>query len=165
MSKHLLLLLLSLVQLHENNQGYVQIFSLEAYKYGDKMNWVHQYKISWAHQSKIKTYLCQSVYCCCFCHCFSCTRISMTKYSYFYRRRINMMVSWIQCGNTQRRTFRNISQWAWNLLGLRELACPPITAFPGKLKGVLHSQKDGTNISPSQLYTMSELCAFHHEHP
>ena len=68
-------------------------------------------------------------------------------------------------GNIQRRIFRNISQWAWNLLGLRELACHPITAFPGKLKGVLHSQEDGTNIFPSQLYTMSELCAFHHEHP
>ena len=40
-----------------------------------------------------------------------------------------------------------------------------ITAFPGKLKGVLHSQEDGTNIFPSQMHSMSELCAFHREHP
>ena len=39
-----------------------------------------------------------------------------------------------------------------------------MTAFPGKLKGVLHSQDDGTNIFPSQPHNMSELCAFHHEH-
>ena len=39
------------------------------------------------------------------------------------------------------------------------------TAFPGKLKeGVHHSQEDGTNILPSQLHNMSELCAFHHKH-
>ena len=49
--------------------------------------------------------------------------------------------------------------------GLRELAFHRITAFPGKLKGVPHSQEDGTNIFPSQLHNMSELCAFHHEHP
>ena len=46
-----------------------------------------------------------------------------------------------------------------------ELACHCITAFPGKLKGVLHSQEDDTNIFPSQLHNMSELCAFHQEHP
>ena len=46
-------------------------------------------------------------------------------------------------GSTQRRTFRNILQWAWNLPGLRELACHRRTAFPGKSKSVLHSQEDG----------------------
>ena len=48
---------------------------------------------------------------------------------------------------------------------MRELACRRITAFPGKSKGVLHSQEDGTNIFPSQLHNMSELCAFYQEHP
>ena len=47
----------------------------------------------------------------------------------------------------------------------RELACHRITVFSGKLKGVLHFQEDGTNIFPSQLHNMSELCAFHHEYP
>ena len=60
------------------------------------------------------------------------------------------------------RTFRNTLQRAWNLPGLREHACH---SFPGKLKGVLHSQEDGTNIFPSQLHNMSELCVFHYEHP
>ena len=31
----------------------------------------------------------------------------------------------------------------------------PNMTFPGKLKGVLHSQEDGTNIFPSQLHNMS----------
>ena len=35
-------------------------------------------------------------------------------------------------GSTQRRTFRNISQFAVNLPGLKELACHCITAFPDK---------------------------------
>ena len=48
---------------------------------------------------------------------------------------------------------------------IEELAYHRITAFPGKLKGVVHSQEDGTNIFASQLHNMSELCAFHHEHP
>ena len=51
------------------------------------------------------------------------------------------------------------------LPGLRELACHRITVFPGKSKGVLHCQEDGTNIFPSQLHNMSELCAFHQKHP
>ena len=38
-----------------------------------------------------------------------------------------------------------------------ELACHCITDFPGKLKGVLHSQEDGTDIFPSKLHDMSEL--------
>ena len=63
-------------------------------------------------------------------------------------------------GSTQRRTFRNVLQWAWNLPGLRELAWYRINAFPGKVKDVLHSQEDGTSIFPSQLHNMSELCAF-----
>ena len=46
-----------------------------------------------------------------------------------------------------------------------ELVCHRITAFPGKLIGVLHSQEDGNNIFPSQLHNMSELYAFHCEHP
>ena len=46
-----------------------------------------------------------------------------------------------------------------------ELACHCITAFSGKLKGVLHIQEDGTNIFPSHLNNMTELCVFHHEHP
>ena len=29
------------------------------------------------------------------------------------------------------------------------------TGFPGKLKGVLHSQEEGTNVFPSQLHNMS----------
>ena len=45
------------------------------------------------------------------------------------------------------------------------ITCHFITAFPGKLKGVLHSQEDDTNIFPNQLHNMSELCAFHREHP
>ena len=45
------------------------------------------------------------------------------------------------------------------------LACYRITAFPCELKGVLHSQEDGTNIFPNQLHNMNELCAFRHEHP
>ena len=40
-----------------------------------------------------------------------------------------------------------------------------ITAFPGKLKDVLHSQEDGANIFTIQLHNMSELCAFHREYP
>ena len=40
-----------------------------------------------------------------------------------------------------------------------------ISAFPGKLNDVLHSQEDGTNTVSSQLNNMSELRAFHHEHP
>ena len=46
-----------------------------------------------------------------------------------------------------------------------ELACHRIPASPGKSKGVLYSQEDGTNIFPSQLNNMSNLCAFHCEHP
>ena len=46
----------------------------------------------------------------------------------------------------------------------QELACHRITPFPGKVKGVLHSQENGTSIFPSQLHNMSELCAFRHEH-
>ena len=45
------------------------------------------------------------------------------------------------------------------------LACHRIIAFPGKLKGILHSQEDRTDIFTSQLHNMSELCAFHREHP
>ena len=43
---------------------------------------------------------------------------------------------------------------------LRELACHLVTAFPSKLKGVLHSQEDGTNIFPSQLHNMSNYERF-----
>ena len=63
-------------------------------------------------------------------------------------------------GSTQRRTFRNILQWAWNLPGLRELACHRITAFPGKLKGVLHCQEDGTNIFPASCITWVNYVRF-----
>ena len=63
-------------------------------------------------------------------------------------------------GSTQRRTFQNILQWASNLQRLRELACHHITVFPGKLKGVLHSQEDSTNIFPSQLHDMNKYVHF-----
>ena len=84
--------------------------------------------------------------------------------------KLSVSISWKKFydktfGGTQQRTFRNIWQWAWNLPGMRELACHRITAFPGELKGVLHSQEDDTNIFNSQLHNMSELYAFYHEHP
>ena len=44
--------------------------------------------------------------------------------------------------------------------GLRELACHRITAFPGKLKGVLHSQEDGTNIFPASCITWVNFVRF-----
>ena len=44
-----------------------------------------------------------------------------------------------------------------NLPGLRELTLHRITALSGKLKAVLHSQENGTNIFPSQLHDMSKL--------
>ena len=52
-----------------------------------------------------------------------------------------------------------------NLRGLKGLVCHRITAFPGKLKSVPHLQEDGTDIFPSQLSNMSELCAFYRKHP
>ena len=58
-----------------------------------------------------------------------------------------------------------LSETSYNELEIyKELACHRITAFHGKLKGVLHSQDDGANIFPSQLHNMSELRAFDHKH-
>ena len=85
-----------------------------------------------------------------------CTGVFESKHSHL-RSYDPPIISWILLtlkrsyspvfGSTQRRTFRNILQWAWNLPGLRELAYHRITtAFLGKLKGVLHSQEDGTDI-------------------
>ena len=62
--------------------------------------------------------------------------------------------------STQRRTLRNILPLAWNLQVLRELAYHRITAFPGKLKGVLHSQEDCTNIFPASCITRVNFLRF-----
>ena len=40
-----------------------------------------------------------------------------------------------------------------------------ITTFPGKLKGILHSQEDATNIFSSPMHNISKLCAVCHKHP
>ena len=48
---------------------------------------------------------------------------------------------------------------------IEDLGDHNITAFHGKLKGLLYSQGDDTNVFPSHLHNMNELCAFHHKHP
>ena len=66
---------------------------------------------------------------------------------------------------TQRKTFKKHLTMSFKFTRTEGACYHRITAFPGKLRGVLHSQEDGTNIFPIQLHNMSELCAFHHEHP